>query len=1181
MKKLMDKIACAAAICCLAACQMMEEPYFPDRSVLTATTEGDSPDTRTTLVPAGTGISQVLWSENDQIDVFMDGSTNPVLFSLAEGAGTKKGTFHGEGMGNRYVAFYPHSMVPSVGSNETVRFTLPATQEYAEGTFASGSFPMAAASNSSDLQFRNLCSVLRISLTGHNKVTRIVFRPKDASAEVCGKASVSLADPSNPTLSLSSNSCNSLVLSVPGVKLSETEDTHFFLVLPPQTYKGGFTLRVYTNERYMDKVYGSDFTMVRSKLHKADSFVYQPNGFDDSEYLEGSGTEEDPFLIGTLGDLILMRDAVNSESGKIMSASGSEVSAAEASYRLTSDIDLSLACNKKQRKNWTPIGDRKTKEIYFAGVFDGDGHVIDNLYINNNGFNYQGLFGGVSGTIRNLTVRGEVTGCYYCGIITGRLSGKNPYIGNCTTKGTVSGNSYFGGIVGYGDNATIEYCRNETTVGGSNSYYVGGIVGYAYFVGSLNHCINTGAISGAYYCGGLVGFGNGTKVFNGNNTGAVTGTSYVGGIGGYLHQGGKIYNSISSGNVKGTGYVGGICGLVSAKAISYQGPGTVANSINLGKVDGSGGTYIGCLAGYAGLPEEETPLGDEPVSGGWVKNSYWLSGVNSGIPAVGGGPGIVENTFELTDAQMKGAKYGGVLYQASGVQFNMLIDALNAGAVAWSKNTPVLGGESRDHFPLSGWEYTAKDAYPSLTDLDAMMPGSNDVIFTLSDKHFAFNAMSREFQVEVTSSLDYSLGALPAWIKETKVVSYENRPHTKVHCLTVEVNPDVQSRTATITFTNNAGTALRVRVDQEGVYLETQVQELTLDCSDNAKRLSISSSTSWTVSSDAEWCTVSPQSGSGDGIISVRTTKNEGDRARTATVTIRTDDGLFVKTVAIVQSGHTSGESGDWKTEPFVHKSLVMRYTATWCGWCPRMNKSIQRAMELYPNKISYVALHGGGSDLQFDQVDPLMSQYSISGFPSGIVDGRVYVSNQAIETAAANIVSIVKETEEKYGTVTGVEINSSVSGRTAQVDVGVYVKKAGDYKITVLLLEDGIINVQTDYEEGDHARYVHDNVARVAMSNVRGESFSVADDYSVENFSFTANVPYSCNLANMRVLVYVQRAFGAYPVIQSGSYGDYFVDNSADVALGERLALPGSGGGGGSTGGDNEGINPGDDINM
>ena len=1182
MRKWIDILACAAAVCCFAACQFKEEAFAPGKTALTATTESDGPDTRTTLAEAGTGLSQVFWSENDLLDVYMDGRTSPVPFSLVQGAGTKTGVFHGEGEASRYIAFYPHSMTPSLGSGETIRFTLPATQDYAEGTFASGAFPMTAVASSNSLQFHNLCSVLRISMTGHNVVTRIVFRSNDSAAKVRGRATVSLSDPSYPVLQLTSDACDSLVLSVPNVKLKETEDTHFFLVLPPQTYKGGFTVRIYTNKRYMDKQIRSDFTMKRSRLHKAGSFVFEPNGFDDSTYLEGNGTESDPFLIDSLGDLLLMQEAVNTENGTIPNAEGNEITATSAHYLMTSDIDLSLVCGSKLRKNWTPIGNYN-RELSFNGVFNGGGHVIRNLYINANNSNYQGLFGCLNGSVRNLTVEGEVTGDYYCGLLAGYTQGVYSTLENCTTRGAVTGRVYAAGLTGYGQDANILYCRNEASVKGTND--LGGIVGYAYFVGSLDHCTNSGPVSGSNFCGGLAGYLNGSKVFNGTNSGAVTASYYVGGIGGQLYQGGKIYNSINSGNVQGEQCVGGVAGLVSAKAIAYQGPGTVANSVNLGKVVHTGNLYAGALAGYAGLPENDTPLGDEPVSGGWVKNSYWLDSVNPGLPAAGGGPGIVENVFSLTDAQMKGAPYSGVLYALpDGSGYNQILDALNAGAVAWSRNTPVLGGESRDHFPLAGWEYLSSNAYPSLTDLEALMPGGDNQTFFLSNAKFAFNAVDNDFEVDVTSSHGYSLGTLPAWIRETKVVSYEHRPHMKTHHFTVAVNPGKESRSATLTFTNTAGTTLTVRVDQEGVYLETAVTEITFDCEESSKRLNLKSSTRWTIESSADWCQVSPRTGAGDGVASVHALENAGDRARSATLTITSADGTIVRTVSVVQSGHTTGESLDWTKESFVHKSLVMRLTATWCGWCPRMNKSIKRAMELYPGKISYMALHSGGSDLQFDQAGPLQSLFNIYSYPTGIIDGRILVNNEPIETTAANIVKAVKETESTYGTVTGVDIRSTVSGRAASVDVGVYVKKAGDYKITVLLLEDGIINEQSDYEEEDHPYYVHDNVIRVAMSNVLGDAFNVTSDNTVKNLSFSAGIPASCKLENMRVLVYVQRKFGSYPVIHSGNFGDYFVDNSADVALGEslKLALEGSGGGGGGgNSGDNEGIVPGDDIDM
>ena len=1190
MRKFIEIIACAAAVCCLAACQFAEETFEPGLTSLTATTEDDGPETRTTLAPAGEGLSQVFWSENDQLDIFMDGSSTPVLFTLVEGAGTKRASFHGKGEAGSYVAFYPHSMTPSLASGGNVRFTLPATQSYVEGTFASGSFPMTAVSSSNNLRFRNVCSVLRISMKGHNTVTRIVFRSNDLSVKVRGRATVSLSDPDNPVLQLSSDSCDSLVLSVPDVKLKESEDTHFFLVLPPQTYKGGFSVRVYSGERYMDKVITSDFTMKRSRVHKADSFVFTPNGFDNSDYLEGSGTAEDPFLIDSIGDLVLMRDAVNSDGGVIMTSDGNGVTAVSAFYRLTSDIDLSLVCSKKTGRSWAPIGDYSVNNgWFFEGVFDGGGHTVSGLYIGN-GKSYQGLFGYINnGKIMNLTVEGNLSVGDISGILAGYMSRGQSLLFNCHSRGSIQGSYRIGGIVGYGNDSPISYCSNAADI--NANYYVGGIVGFSDF-GVVSNCSNSGTINTRNgYLGGIVGYMNASRLFNCHNMGDVNSSNgvYVGGVCGYVWQGAKILNSSNSGSVSSSGdYVGGICGHVSSEAIYYNGAGLVANCYNVGKVSGTG-KYAGALAGYSGLRDSDQVSEDSPADGAWVKDSYWVSDGQAGMDtAVGGGTGISENNHPLTEKQMKGtAAYSGVLYtMADGSSYSKLVDALNAGASEWGKKAmalPLSFGGYNPAIELNGWEYASSGSYPSLTDLKAVKPGSGTAEFSLSASVFAFNALDYEFEVDVTSSLSYSLGTLPSWIKEINTASYDNMPHLKTHRFSVALNPGTESRSAVLTFTNKANATLEVKVSQEGVYLEMLTSEMSFDCESSTRRLNISSSTRWLVSSDSEWCTVAPAAGSGDAIVSIGVDENAADRARSAVITVYTADGTISRTVAVIQSGHTSGESGDWTKDSFVHKSLVMRLTGTWCGWCPRMNKSVKRAMELYPGKISYMALHSGGGDLDFNNAGPLQNQFSIYSFPTGIVDGRILVSNEAIDIAAGKIVDAVKETEMKYGTVTGVDINSSVSGRSAHVDVNVFAKKAGDYKITVLLLEDGIVNPQANYEDGDEPYYVHDCVIRVAMSNVLGDAFTVTSDNTVKNFSFNASIPSNCVMANMRVLVYVQRAFGSYPVIQSGRFGNYFVDNSADVALGERLklALEGSSGGGGGGGGNNEGIEPGDDIDM
>ena len=51
--------------------------------------------------------------------------------------------------------------------------------------------------------------------------------------------------------------------------MDKAKETVFYIGLPAQTYKGGFTVWIYTSTGYMDKTYGADFTMERSKVHAA------------------------------------------------------------------------------------------------------------------------------------------------------------------------------------------------------------------------------------------------------------------------------------------------------------------------------------------------------------------------------------------------------------------------------------------------------------------------------------------------------------------------------------------------------------------------------------------------------------------------------------------------------------------------------------------------------------------------------------------------------------------------------------------------------------------------------------------------------------------------------------------------------------------------------------------------
>ncbi len=136
--------------------------------------------------------------------------------------------------------------------------------------------------------------------------------------------------------------------------------------------------------------------------------------------LPGSGTDEDPYQIATVEDIVFFRDVVN--GAKIASNVG--VAYADAYVVLTANItipetyleeNVDYQGNKNPARSFRPIGDGTA---VFKGIFDGgfdeegNPHTISGLYISGWDIGYcwgqygaGGLFGHIEdATIKNLTV---------------------------------------------------------------------------------------------------------------------------------------------------------------------------------------------------------------------------------------------------------------------------------------------------------------------------------------------------------------------------------------------------------------------------------------------------------------------------------------------------------------------------------------------------------------------------------------------------------------------------------------------------------------------------------------------------------------------------------------------------------------------------------------------------------
>ena len=243
----------------------------------------------------------------------------------------------------------------------------------------------------------------------------------------------------------------------------------------------------------------------------------------------GDGTEDNPYQIGTAGELYWFADYVNS---------GNSIVNAVLIADITVNTDVldgngELAKNDSELIRWTPIG-KYTSYQFFRGTFDGRNHTISGLYFNDDTAKCVGLFGYSYGyekgkcTISNIgVIDSYFNGADYVGGVCGWMIGQNTSIINCYNAGNVNGTGDVGGICGDSGNGTgIAACYNSGNVSGNTN--VGGVCGSINT--PLTKCYNTGKVSGKGNVGGVCGYNSMATIGKCYNTGKVSGERYVGGI---------------------------------------------------------------------------------------------------------------------------------------------------------------------------------------------------------------------------------------------------------------------------------------------------------------------------------------------------------------------------------------------------------------------------------------------------------------------------------------------------------------------------------------------------------------------------------------------------------------------------------------------------------------------------
>ena len=429
------------------------------------------------------------WTSGDQVKINNDAC--PVDVSKAQITGVTASSYG-------YTAVYPASIATSYFGATTTSFnvTLPTTQTYSVDGSGNQiiSAPMVARSVTSSNG--NLSGVATIS----NATTTPSF-----------------------AMGTGANSYNYVTLSFSSETVSQGTSKDYYVVLPAFN-ESDLTISIFatsTGNLELSKT-ASDATL------SANTIVQGPVlSLDGVAFI---GTEENPYKIYNLDDLVAFRTKVNSGT----TYEGLFV-------KVMDDIDCG--------SSWTPIG---TSSNYFKGTFDGNNKTITYVIPSTNA-GYLGLFGYTQNAIiKNLNVDATITQTGSNGNIGGIVARQEGgTITNSTAAGTISSEySYIGGIVGrnYGSTAnTVSSCTSNVNITSSKSNlnYIGGILGYFYTTGIVSNCTASGNIYApeetGTYVGGIVGNTTGTtSVATCSFTGCVRASGYVGMI-----AGSRVSNSVT------------------------------------------------------------------------------------------------------------------------------------------------------------------------------------------------------------------------------------------------------------------------------------------------------------------------------------------------------------------------------------------------------------------------------------------------------------------------------------------------------------------------------------------------------------------------------------------------------------------------------------------------------------
>ncbi len=180
---------------------------------------------------------------------------------------------------------------------------------------------------------------------------------------------------------------------------------------------------------------------------------------------------------------------------------------------------------------------------------------------------------------------------------------------------------------------------------------------------------------------------------------------------------------------------------------------------------------------------------------------------------------------------------------------------------------------------------------------------------------------------------------------------------------------------------------------------------------------------------------------------------------------------------------------------------VIEEFSGVQCVNCPQGARTVEEILAANPGRVISTVMHAGGfadpfsnsqEDFAIDETEDLNTFFTVAGYPAAVIDRTIF-DGQDQEAIAANLTSWEVFTEERLELTTPVNLSVTIeyndeTRRLKSSVEAVYTEMVEEeHKLSVFLVENGIIDLQDDIDFGLIEDYEHNHVVRDMLTASRG----------------------------------------------------------------------------------------------